>query len=218
MAASAAGSGVQLCPSTSAGGAVTVCASTADPAGASGPPSASAAVPGVSGIQQRQEASHSGRCCCRSSSDGTDRRSKRHPRGRSPSPGASSRRRERHYRSSSSSSEVDLLPKLDVRLEEHLAILAPLQLVTARRILDLRVGCRGCQRERSIFVQALVIDPLLLRERRMMTGLVPSIRWTSIGMTPSDLSWPSSGAFMPWKSLHGFHQLGARLLLHRLMV
>ena len=56
VAASAAGSGVQLCPSTSAGGAVTLGAATAIPAGASGPPAAPAAVPGVSGHQQRQEA------------------------------------------------------------------------------------------------------------------------------------------------------------------
>ena len=107
VAASAAGSGVQLCPSTSAGGAVALGAATAIPAGASGPPAAPAAVPGVSGHQQRQEASHSGKRRRRSSSDGTGRRSKKHPRGRSPSPGPSSRRREKHYRASSSSSEED---------------------------------------------------------------------------------------------------------------
>ena len=80
---------------------------TADPAGMSGPPSAPAAVPGVSGLQQHQEASRSGRRRRCSSSDGTDRRSKERPRGRSPSPGPSSRRREKHYRSSSSASEED---------------------------------------------------------------------------------------------------------------
>ena len=80
VAASAAGSGVQLHPLTSAGGAVTLGAATASPAGASGPPSAPAAVPGVSGRRQR---------------------------GRSPSPRPSSRRREKHYRTSSSSSEED---------------------------------------------------------------------------------------------------------------
>ena len=77
------------------------------PAGASSPPSAPAAVPGVSGHQQRQEASRSGRRRRCLSSDGTDRRSKKRPRGRSPSPGPSSRRREKHYRASSSSSEED---------------------------------------------------------------------------------------------------------------
>ena len=55
VAVPAAGVGVQLCPSTSAGGAVALVAVTAIPAGASGPPSAPAALPGVSGRQQRQE-------------------------------------------------------------------------------------------------------------------------------------------------------------------
>ena len=107
VAASAAEVGVQLCPSASAGGAVALGAATAAPAGVSGPPSAPVAVPGVSGLQQRQEASCSSRSRRRSSSDATDRRSKKRPRGRSPSPGPSSRRRERHYRSSSTSSEDD---------------------------------------------------------------------------------------------------------------
>ena len=107
VAASTAGSRVQLCPSTNAGGAVALGAATAIPAGASGPPAAPAAVPSVSGHQQRQEASRSGRRRCRSSSDGTDRRSKKRPRGRSPSPGHSSRRREKHYRASSGSSGED---------------------------------------------------------------------------------------------------------------
>ena len=102
VAAPAAGVGVQLCPSTSAGGAVALGAVTAIPAGASGPPSAPAAVHGVSGRQQRQEDCRPSRCRRRSSSNGTDRRSKKCPRGRSPSPSPSSRRRERHYRSSSS--------------------------------------------------------------------------------------------------------------------
>ena len=109
MAASAAGSGVQLCPSTSAGGAVALGAATAILTGAGGPPAAPAAVPGMSGCQQRQEDSRFGRCRHRSSNDGTDRRSKKRPRGRSPSPGPSSRRRERHYRTSSSYSEEDRL-------------------------------------------------------------------------------------------------------------
>ena len=104
VAASAAGSGVQLCPSISAGGAVALRAATAIPAGAGDP---SAAVPSVSGLQQCQKDSRSGRRRRRSSSDGTDRRSKKRPRGRSPSPGPSSRCRERHYWTSPSSSEED---------------------------------------------------------------------------------------------------------------
>ena len=107
MAASTAEVRVQLCPSASTGGAVALGAVTVDPAGVSGPPSAPAAVPCVSGLQQRQEASCSGRRRRCLSSVGTDRCSKKRQRGRPPSPGPSSRRRERHYRSSSSPSEDD---------------------------------------------------------------------------------------------------------------
>ena len=49
VAASASGVGVQRCPPAPGGGAVTSCAATAVPAGVSGPPSASAAVPSLSG-------------------------------------------------------------------------------------------------------------------------------------------------------------------------
>ena len=73
VAAPAAGVGVQLCPSTSAGVAATLGPVTAIPAGASDPPSAPAAVPGVSGRQQRQEDSRPSQRRRRSSSDGTDR-------------------------------------------------------------------------------------------------------------------------------------------------
>ena len=106
VAASASGVGVQLCPSTPGGDAVTSCAATAVLAGMGGPPSASAAVPGSSSHQQRHESSRPSRRRRRSSSDGTGRASKKHPRGRSPSPGPSSRRRERSYRSSSEYSEA----------------------------------------------------------------------------------------------------------------
>ena len=106
VAASATGSGVQLCPSTAAGGAVTLGAATATPVGAV-VSSASTAVPGVSGLQQSQRESRSRRRLSRSSSNGTVRRVKKRPRRWSPSPGTSSRRRERHYRASSSSSEED---------------------------------------------------------------------------------------------------------------
>ena len=103
VTASAAGSGVQLCSSTAAVGAVTLGAAT--PAGVG--VSSSAAVRGVSGLQQRQEDPRSRRRRSRSSSDGTDRRVKKRPRRRSPSLGPSSCRRERHYQASSCSSEED---------------------------------------------------------------------------------------------------------------
>ena len=101
VAAFASGVGVQLWPPAPGGEAVTSCAATAVPAGVVGPP---AAVPGLSGRQQRQEVSRCGRRRRRLSSDGTGRESKKRPRGRSPSPGPS-RHQERSYRSSSESSE-----------------------------------------------------------------------------------------------------------------
>ena len=91
---------------------------------------------------------------------------------------------------------------------------ALLELLTVRCIL----GRHGREQETNDIVQALVIDPLLLQEWQMMTGLVPLSRLTLTGMTLSGLSWASSGAFMAWKSLQVFHQLVARLLLLRSMV
>ena len=66
-----------------------------------------AAVPGVSGEQQRQGESRSRGRRSRSSGDGTDRRAKKRSRRRSPSSERSSRRRGKRYRSSSDSSEDD---------------------------------------------------------------------------------------------------------------
>ena len=106
-AAPAFGVGAQLCPSALGGGAVASCAETAMPAGAVDSSAASAAVPGSSGRQQRQEVSRSSRRRRRSSSDGTGRAKKKRTRDRSPSPGRSSCRREKSYWSSSESSEDD---------------------------------------------------------------------------------------------------------------
>ena len=69
-----------------------------------------------------------------------------------------------------------LLPELDVRLGVLLAFFAPLRWMTVRRVLYLRVGRHGRPLVRSAIDQALVVDPPLLRERRMMTGRVLSIR------------------------------------------
>ena len=110
---SAAGSGGSVCPPASTGDTVTTCITTLTPAGAGVSPATPAAVPGVSGEQQRRVESRSRRHRSRSSSEGTDRRSKKRARKRSPSPGPSSRRRGRHYRSSSDSSgddRVDVSP------------------------------------------------------------------------------------------------------------
>ena len=86
-------------------GAVASCVATASSSVADRPPSISAAVPGSSGRQQREEEfSRRSRRCRRSSSGRT---SKNRPKERSPSPDRSSRRREESYRSSSSPSEED---------------------------------------------------------------------------------------------------------------
>ena len=73
VTASAAASGGIACPATAAGGAATVCAAAVTPAGAGVSPAAPAAVPGVSGEQQRKVGSSSRGRRSRSSSDGTDR-------------------------------------------------------------------------------------------------------------------------------------------------
>ena len=82
-----------------------------------------------------------------------------------------------------------LLPLLDVCLEVNLAIHAPLWRVTACLVLTLRAGGRGLPLQRSGIAQALtVISPPLLRVRRTMTVLVPSIPLILTGMP---LSVPS---------------------------
>ena len=105
VTASAAAVGGLACPSLSAAGAATICGTAATPAGAGVLPDASAAVPSVSGEQQRRVRSRSRERRSRSSGDRTDRRAKKRSRRGSPSPGRSSRRREKRYRSSSDSSE-----------------------------------------------------------------------------------------------------------------
>ena len=107
VTASAAASGGLACPSSTAAGAATFCAAAATPAGAGVSPDAPAAVPGVSGEQQRRVRSRSRGRRSRSSSERTDRRAKKRSRRRSPSPERSSRRRGKRYRSSSDLSEDD---------------------------------------------------------------------------------------------------------------
>ena len=184
VAASTAGSGVQLCPSASAGGAVALGAATVIPAGASGPPAAPAAVPSMSGHQQRQEASRSGRRRRRSSSGGTDRRSKKRPRGRSPSPGHSSRRREKHYRSSSDS-------RLWIRFSSshcwsllhwrHLSVFRPASTVDCC-LSSLRAGDCGLLWRRRVPARVLMVACLpLLRVWRTAPSHVPLMLCASTG-------------------------------------
>ena len=219
MSVPASGVGVQLCPSAPGGGAAASCAATATSSVAARPPSDSAAVPGSSGRQQREEElSRSSRHRRRSSSGGTGRASKKRPRERSPSPGRSSRRREVSYRSSSSPSEEDRVespPPSSGRVPGG----TPGDSRPAHLVLALRAGSRGLPLHRSSITQALaVICPPLLRVRRTMTVLVPSIPWTLTGMTFSGLSWPSSGTSTAWRSWRVYHHLDVRLLLHRSMV
>ena len=107
VTASAVASSGLACFSSTAAAAATFCGAAATPAGAGVSPDAPAAVPGVSGEQQRRVRSRSRGRRSRSSSERTDRRAKKRTRRRSPSPGRSSRRREKRYRSSSDSSEDD---------------------------------------------------------------------------------------------------------------
>ena len=107
VTASAAVSGGLACPSSTAAGAATFRAAAVTPAGADVSPDAPAAVPGVSGEQQRQVRSRSRGRRSRLSSERTDRRAKKRSRRRSPSSERSSRRREKRYRSSSDSSGED---------------------------------------------------------------------------------------------------------------
>ena len=217
VAASAAGSGVQLCPSTAAGGAVTVGAATAIPAGAGVSPAAPLlylACLGNSSV--RRTPASAGVIVARSTMGPTDAR-RSVPggglllfllpvvgRGTIGLPRILLRK----------TKPMPLLPDLDMRLEVHLAMLALLELMTVLLVL----GRPGHSQGKSIIDQALVVDPLLLLELRMTTGRVPSSRLTLTGMTHSGQSWASSGAFMAWKSLQVCHQLVARLLLLRLMV
>ena len=107
VTASAAALGGIACPSSTAAGAATICATAVTPAGAGVLPSAPAAVPSVSGEQQRQVESRSRGRRSRSSGERTDKRAKKRSRRRSPSSERSSRRRGKRYRSSSDSSEED---------------------------------------------------------------------------------------------------------------
>ena len=59
VTASAAASGGIACPATTAGRTATICAAAVTPAGVGVLPAAPAAVPGVSGEQQRKVESHS---------------------------------------------------------------------------------------------------------------------------------------------------------------
>ena len=156
VAASTAGSVVQLCPSNSAGGAVALGAETAIPAGAGDLQleDSAPARPAMGPTDDRRSVTGGGvLLLCLLLVVG---------RGTIGLPRVLLRKTE----------PMLLLPELDVRLGLHLAILTLLEHMTVRHIL----GCHGRMREASVIAQALVVDLLLLRELRMMTGRVPSSR------------------------------------------
>ena len=151
------------------------------PGGAGVSPAAPAAVPGVSGEQQRKVECRSRGRRSRSSSDGTDRRAKKRARRRSPSPGlllldvllivggdaiALPQIRLRMTELTS------LLPDLGVRMEVRLLVKVLLGLVIDRLVL----GRLDHMPEMTDTGLELVVDPLCLRVRRMTIGLVPSSR------------------------------------------
>ena len=175
VTASAAVLGVIACPPSTAAGAATICAATVTPAGAGVLPAAPAAVPGVSGEQQRQGESRSRGRRSRSSGDGTDRRAKKRSRRRSPSSERSSRRRGRHYRSSSDSSgddRADASPPRSRRAHGGARTGGSFGILTARLVL----GRRGLLQGKSMTGLELVVDRLGLRAWLTMTAPLPSSR------------------------------------------
>ena len=157
VAAPAAGVGVQLCPSTFAGGAVALGAATTIPAGVSDPPSAPAAVPGVSGRQQHQEDSRPNRCRRRPAMGPTGDQRSGQGGGLLPLVLLAVGSGTIAYLLRKMTEQRLLLPKLDVRLEVLLVIFALLR----------QVGRRGRLHEFSTIARVLVVDPPRLRVGRM---------------------------------------------------
>ena len=173
VTASAAASGGIACPASTAAGAATVCAATVTPAGAGVLPAASAAVPGVSGEQQRQGESRSRGRRSRSSGNGTDRRAKCAPEEglllltalRVIGGGAVALPQIRL-----SMTELTLLlPVPGMRLEVRIRVALP-GILTARLVL----GRRGLLQGMSLAGLERVVVRLHLRVWRMMAAPLPS--------------------------------------------
>ena len=173
VSASAAASGGSACPASTAAGAATFCAATVTPAGAGVLPAAPAAVPGVSGDQQRQGVSRSRGRRSRSSGDGTDRRAKSAPEeglllltalrvvggGAVALPQIRLRMTELTL----------LLPVPGMRLEVRILVALP-GILTARFVL----GRRGLLQGMSFASLERVVVRLDLRVWRMLTAPLPS--------------------------------------------
>ena len=173
VTASAAMSGGNAWPASTAAGAATFCAATVTPAGAGVLPAAPAAVPGVSGDQQRQGVSRSRRRRSRSSGDGTDRRDKGAPEEglllltalRVVGGGAVALPQIRLR-----VTELTLLlPVPGMRLEVRILVALP-GILTARLVL----GRRGLLQGMSFASLERVVVRLDLRVWRMLTAPLPS--------------------------------------------
>ena len=171
VTASAAASGGIACPASTAAGAATFCAATVPPAGAGVLPAAPAAVPGVSGEQQRQGVSRSRGRRSRSSGDGTDRRVESAPGeglllltafvggGAVALPQIRLKMTELTL----------LLPVPGMRLEVRILVALP-GILTARLVL----GRRGLLQGLSFASLERVVVRLDLRVWRMLTAPLPS--------------------------------------------
>ena len=160
VSASAAASGGNSCPASTAAGAATFCAATVTPAGAGVLPAAPAAVPSVSGDQQRQGVSRSRGRRSRSSGDGTDRRAKSVVGGGAVAlPQIRLRMTELTL----------LLPVPGMRLEVRILVALP-GILTARLVL----GRRGLLQGMSFASLERVVVRLDLRVWWMLTAPLPS--------------------------------------------
>ena len=173
VTAAAAASGGIACPSSTAAGAATICAAAVTPAGAGVLPCAPAAVPSVSGEQQRQVESRSRGRRSRSSSEGADRRARERSRGslllltalRVVGGGAVALPQIRLWLTDLTL----LLPDPGMRLEVRVLVALP-GILTARLVL----GRRGLLQGMSLAGRERVVYRLDLRVWRMMTAPLPS--------------------------------------------
>ena len=169
VTASAAASGGIACPSSTAAGAATICAA----AGAGVLPCAPAAVPSVSGEQQRQVESRSRGRRSLSSGEGADRRARECSRGglllltalRVVGGGAVTLPQIRLWMTDLTL----LLPDPGMRLKVHVLVALP-GILTARLVL----GRRGLLQGMSLAGRERVVYRLDLRVWRMMTAPLPS--------------------------------------------
>ena len=226
MTASAAASGGITCPSSTAAGAATICAAAVTPAGAGVLPCAPAAVPSVSGEQQRQVESRSRGRRSRSSGEGADRRARERSRGglllltalRVVGGGAVARPQIRLWMTNLTL----LLPDPGMRLEVRVLVTLP-GILTARLVL----GRRGLLQGMSLAGRERVVYRLDLRVWRMMTAPLPlrGFAWREVAWVafPSPMASSRRSGSSPvllvsrfWAGF--FHPLLGAPLLGRLSV